>query len=185
MIKRLVTYALALVLVIGARAGAQETPPPDFMEYNDPAMHFRAPDAFTPVAQRVVTVDDLGEDQADVIAAWVLRTNPAVRILVQGESFNGNAAGFSDLYQQQLRNLLQNALIKSQETTHLKNGMPAIFIDVTSGEGFTTQKYFAYLWADGKRGMVLAVTSPLGACDLATAKRYLADASAVRYPTDR
>ena len=63
--------------------------------------------------------------------------------------------------------------------------VPASFVEVTSGSGFTTQKQYAVVWADGQRGIVLSESTRLGDAGPDEAKRVLHDVTAVRYPSDQ
>jgi hypothetical protein len=187
MIKRLALCVGLSALLVTGLARAQEpdaTPTPDPMEYNDAAMHFRAPDAFKPLGQRQVTLESLNSDDPTVLAGWVEPGND-IRIIIQAQRFTGNVGDFSDKLQEELKSRLEDALVKNTENTKLRNGMPAVFIEISAGSGFGTEKIFGYGWADGRRGMALLVVAPLGAIDESSVKRYLYNASAVAYPMDR
>jgi len=176
----------AVLLLVPSGAFAQEaTPKPNLMEYNDAAMHFVAPPSFRPVGQRQISLDDLGEDP-QVVAGWVSGdvTRPK-RMLIQIQAYEGPLDGFESTYEQTLRNAFGDALIKNKEHTSLKNGMPAVYFEMTSGTGFDAAKMFVYCWVDGIRGVVLSVTAQVGEMDTKTAKQLLSDASAVRYPAGR
>jgi hypothetical protein len=67
----------------------------------------------------------------------------------------------------------------------LSNGMPAYFLEVTSGDGMDTIKEFAILWADGTRGVALSVTARLGDVSADQAKQIFSTAKAVRYPINQ
>jgi hypothetical protein len=178
--------AAALCLLVPAAVRAQEAEPttlPDPMQYNDPAMHFEAPDGFRLVGQRQIPLEALNDD-LQTIAGWI-DPKTGLRILIQAESFHGSAASFYDSLEQQLRGQLDSALFKSHDATTLSNGMPAVFAELTTGSGFTTYKLFMYVWCDGERGMVLAAAGGLGDIDSAKAKKLLAKATAVRYPNRR
>jgi len=76
-------------------------------------------------------------------------------------------------------------LIRNKTPMALLNGMPASFVEVTSGSGFTTQKEYAIVWADGQRGIVLSESTRLGDAGPEEAKRLLHDVTATRYPAEQ
>ena len=178
----------AALLLVPLGAFAQEAPPtpkPNFQEYNDDAMHFVAPPSYHPVGQHRVSLDDLSEDP-QVVAAWV--SGDAARpkkMLIQMQSYEGPLDGFEATYEQVLRNAFGDALIRDKERTSLKNGMPAVYFEMTEGTGFEAATMYVYCWVDGVRGVALSVTAQVGEMNSATAKQLLSDASAVQYPRDR
>ena len=182
----LLCAALLLALPLGAFAQeAAQTPKPNLQEYNDAAMHFVAPASYHPVGQRKIALDDLSEDP-QVVAAWVSgdATRPK-RMLIQVQSYEGPLEGFASTYEQSLRNAFGDALIRSKTPSSLKNGMPAMYFEMTSGTGFDANTMYVYCWVDGLRGVAISITAQVGEMDTATAKKLLSDASAVQYPRDR
>jgi hypothetical protein len=176
----------AVLLLVPLGAFAQEaTPKPNLQEYNDAAMHFVAPASFRPVGQRQVSLDDLGDDP-QIVAGWV-SGDPSrpKRMIIQMQAYQGGLDGFESTYEQTLRNAFGDALIRGKEHTALKNGMPAVYFEMTSGTGFNASKMFIYCWVDGVRGVSLSVSAQVGEMDSSTAKQLLSDASAVRYPAGR
>ena len=177
---------LALVATLDAMPTPQPTATPDWHVYNDPAMHFRAPDGFFPIGQRHVAVGDLTEDQATTVAGWIYPLKDHVRrLVIQQEYYDGDVSGFDSVLESQMRDQFQDAFFKNKEHTTLKNGMPAMFVDMSSGEGFNIQKVFMLIWADGQRGVVVSVACALGDLDTNAARALLTDATAVRYPIGR
>jgi hypothetical protein len=63
--------------------------------------------------------------------------------------------------------------------------MPAMFVEMTSGEGFNVQKAYVLLWADGQRGVALVLMTQLNDISADTARQLLSDVTAVRYPVGR
>jgi hypothetical protein len=178
-----------LALVLAATLGAETpvpTPTPDWHVYDDPAMHFRAPDGFFPIiAPKQVTVDKLTDDPV-MVDAWIYPVRDHVRrIALEQEYFTGDAKAFEAQYKGQLRDQFTAPFFKNEEEIRLKNGMPAIYFEMTSGEGFDVQKFYYVVWADGQRGIAVALQASLDDLSTAVAKTLLADATAVRYPIGR
>jgi hypothetical protein len=176
---------LVLAATLGAATPAP-TPTPDWHIYDDPAMHFRAPDGFYPLIQsKQVSVDKLGDDPV-MVAAWIYPIKDHVRRMVlQQEYFEGDVKAFEAEYKGQLRDEFSAPFFKNEEDIRLKNGMPAIYFEMTTGEGFDIQKFYYVVWADGQRGVAVALQASLDDLTTEVAKALLTDATAVRYPVGR
>ncbi|HEY5341096.1 MAG TPA: hypothetical protein VIK27_08735, partial [Candidatus Aquilonibacter sp.] len=147
-------FALMAALVWPSAGGAQAiptpppTPTPDPMVYRDAAMNFHAPVGFVPMAQRHVDVSTLGENPTP-LAAWLYpnRDHPR-RLILQAQAFTGSVSDFDSTFEQQMRSQFDGALFKNKQNFAFKNGMPAMFMEMTSGEGFNVQKFYIVIWAD-------------------------------------
>jgi hypothetical protein len=164
-------------------ADATPTPPPN--QYSDPAMSFKAPPDFLqlPLAPH----DPARFDQSTVMAAWV--RDPGKReqmtITITMESHDGSLDGYEMITENDLRNKADSVFFKKPKPVQLSNGMPAYWQEVSVGSGFQTLKRFDYVWIDGVRGVILAVTGRYGVLDEPMAKKILADAYGVQYPKYR
>lgn len=175
------------VALIPATLGAQEapSPPADPLEYNDAAMHFRAPAGYVNIEYDPIPLEKLPDDLT-IVDAWVLPGNAGGRKLgIQMAAFTGDLDSWEAFFKQQIRSQVDDAVFKDRVRTTLKNGMPAYFEELTLGSGFDTAKGFMYLWIDGARGVAILANAKLGDLDAKTAKLMMSDASAVRYPRDR
>jgi hypothetical protein len=168
-----------------AQAQVQAGPTPDPQVYDDPAMHFRAPSGFVGIGQRQIGVEKLGDDPS-IVAGWVYpdKDHPR-RLVLQQEYYEGDVTGFDAVLEGQMRDQFQSAVFKNKKNTSLRNGMPAIFVEMTSGEGFSVQKAYVLLWADGQRGVALILMTQLNDVSDDTAREILSDVTAVRYPANR
>lgn len=179
--------AAALVSPVALRA-QQATPmptPADWQVYDDPAMHFHAPDGFRPIGQRQISVEKLGDDPV-IVAAWIYpdKDHPR-RLIIQQEYFEGDYKAFDSQLESQLRDQYDNPFFKNKQDTKLRNGMPAEFMEMSAGSGFNVQKFYILLWSDGQRGVAVLLQSQLNDLDGDSARRLMSDASAVRYPINR
>ncbi len=174
---------LTLLVLLVAQATAP-TPTPNPLEYSDLGMHFTAPAGFFLEGQRKIKASALQDDPTP-IAMWVMPGDHPRRIMIQMEAWNGPLGGFVDTYEQQMRSQVQNALFSHKEQTTLKNGMPAVYVEMSIGEGFNQQRAYMYLWVDRVRGASVTVMAPIGELDERSAKALLSDVSAVAYPIDR
>ena len=172
------------LLAQDADATPQPTPS-DWMVYEDPAMHFRAPDGFRPVGQRQIDVQKLTDDPT-IVAAWVQPDpNHPRRLVVEQEYFEGDYQAFEAQLESSLRDQFDDPFFKGKQQTKLRNGMPAEFMEMSSGSGFNVQKFYILLWADGQRGVAILLQTQLNDLDGDAARRLMSDVTAVRYPVGR
>ncbi|MEO9171143.1 MAG: hypothetical protein ABI282_10070 [Candidatus Baltobacteraceae bacterium] len=182
--------ALLLLFIISpmpvpAQTATPSAPPQNPHEYSDPGMHFTAPDNWVLAGARRLPLKDL-TDNLQIVAGWVLKSRDVPQSITLSEQiFEGDITGYETRFESDLRGTIDGALVKSSQRTSLTNGMPAYFVDISYGSGFTSRKEYAYIWADGARGVALAITGRVGEIDSTMAKKALSNVSAVRYPFDR
>jgi hypothetical protein len=193
--KAIVTIAAAILMLVAfapsqtvrAQVPPPPTPSPDPHLYSDPAMNFAAPPDAVLVGRRYVKLTELSND-LEAVAVWALHAGKEDMrtIQISMEAF----AGAPDQWEGQFESQMHSAggdglLIRNKTPMALLNGMPAYFVEVTTGSGFTSRKQFAVVWADGQRGIVLSESSRLGDATAEEAKTVLRNATAVRYPIDQ
>ena len=177
---------LVLFLLVFAPFSAraqQATPTPNPQTFDDLGMHFTAPPAFHGIFQKNgLKVNDIADPA--IVAAWrAFHDGHVQNLLLSQQAFSGPLSGFEQQFSQQLRDQAgEGALIRNKQDIQLKNGMPARYLEVTSGEGFTVQKTYVELWVDGYRGCALIYSTLLNESDEKTAKAIMSDLSAVQYP---
>lgn len=183
--------AVFCAFVLGSMpAGAQETPTPapanpNTTAYNDPAMSFTAAPGFRYLGGR--PYDPLSSEPT-VVAAFV--SNPGEQdahlVQIQIEFCEGcRLSGYETLATDELRGHLNNALVSKKQQTTLSNGMPALWEEISIGEGFQEMKRWQYEWVDGQRGVILSDSGRYGGITEEQAKAELANVSAVDYPRNR
>jgi hypothetical protein len=187
--KRFASLLAVLLALLPSLVLAQEVPQGgqpvgDPSVFDDPGMHFQAPAGYKLLGKHPVNEEELGDDP-QTVAGWTSGEKPPKVILIQQESFDGDLSSFDGVYEQQLRSQFDDALISHKESISLQNGMPAMFMEMTSGSGFNERKGYVVIWADGARGVAIMLMAQLGDLNDATAKRVLSDATAVRYPAGR
>lgn len=183
--------ALALCALFASAQALAQTPVPDASptpnpaEYHDPAMAFTAPAEFIRVP--VAPHDPARFDQPTVMAAWI--ANPGKReqvtIVITMENHDGNLDGFEMVSENEIRDKVDSVFFKKREQTKLTNGMPAYWQELSIGSGFDLTKRFDYVWADGVRGVMVAISGRYGVLDEPMAKKALAVVAAVAYPANR
>ncbi len=203
--KHAIIFWISLVAVAAAPAVAQYAPPaapagpatapspaadlqnyPNPRTYTDPGMEYTAPaDAYL-VGRREVPLSALNND-LQTVAVWVINPNKENTSTIQlaMESYEGPPDQWEGQFESQTHGSQDGTLIRNKTPMSLLNGMPAYFVEVAYGSGFDAKKEFAIVWADGQRGIVLAVTSRLGDVSADQAKEALKQATAVRYPVNQ
>ncbi|MDQ6930367.1 MAG: hypothetical protein M3126_06850 [Candidatus Eremiobacteraeota bacterium] len=178
----LLVAAMSLGAFAPALAQTSASPAPTTAAYDDASMHFLPPKDWQRLA---VTPADLRDsDKLGLIAAYV--HNPGrdneQRMVLEMENFNGSSsASFESSVENELRTQFDGLLIRKQET-HLANGMPAVWLNMTYGSGFDTTKLFGYAVSDGRRGIILLAQGRLDLIHEDEAKAALSSLSVVLYP---
>lgn len=186
---RFVLAAVCCALVLGAvPAGAQDaTPAPlnaNTTTYNDPAMSFTAAAGFKYIGGRPY---DPQSNNPSTVAAFVKDAGKAEAhfVQIQIEPFDGSLSGYETLSENELRGQVDNVFVSKKKQTTLSNGMPAMWEEISVGEGFQETKRWQYVWVDGQRGIILSDTGRYGGITEEQAKAELANVSAVAYPRNR
>ncbi|GAC1658085.1 MAG: hypothetical protein NVS9B12_10420 [Vulcanimicrobiaceae bacterium] len=179
--RTLALLVAALVAFAVAPARADQTPPPLSPIYDDPAIHFEPAKDWVRVPMAPV---DLSErDKLAPIAVYVhnFRKEDEQHLVLEMEPFGGLVDPWESNLENELRAQYEGVLIRKQRT-RLANGMPAFWLNLTSGSGFSTIKIFGYAVSDGRRGIFMAVQGRLGLIDENDAKAALASLAVVLYP---
>ena len=172
-------------IALRAQEATPQPTPADWMVYDDPAMHFRAPAGFRPIGQRHIDASKLTDDP-EIVAAWIYPDKDhSRRLVIQQEYFEGDYKAFESEYEGQMRDQFDSPFFKNKEDVKLRNGMPALYMEMSSGSGFNVQKFYILCWADGQRGVAIVLQTQLNDLDGDTARRMMSDVTAVRYPTNR
>lgn len=192
--KRLALAAVAVSLFVALATAtpraqdASPSPDPDPLTYNDPGMNFTAPAGAKLAGRKYPALRELPGDLTPV-AAWALNIDPAnghpkAILKIEMESFTGDPPSFEGRYESQMHDS-GDLMIRGKTSMPLANGMPAYFMEITSGSGLDTAKEFSLCWADGVRGVVISVTARLGDMSADQAKAIMKTATATRYPIDQ
>lgn len=176
----------ALALSVAALTAPSPAPTPSGA-YDDPAMHFSAPAAYrrAPFAAPVIDQDT---EKLTVVAGYTRDAGTASQrvIVLAMRSFKGrNSADWESAVENDLRQQIPDLFVSRKSEAHLSNGMPAYFMKLSYGEGFSSMQQYGYAVFDGRRGIWISVSGHLGAIDENEAKAALADLSVVLYPAYR
>lgn len=120
-----------------------------------------------------------------------LRSQPIVGFL-EDKKYDATSIGISiepyddilDRFNAQHEDALKKSggFIEHRAQVTLANGMPAYFVQSSSGDDISATRRFEYVVVDGKRGIIVTLVSRRGVVDEATARRDLAPLAVVLYP---
>jgi len=177
---------LLLLALIAAAPAPSPAPTYDPRNYDDEAMHFRAPADYVLGGRQAV--DSTKIDKATTVAVWAKFPGQVNQrtLTISLEPYDGkDVTGYEVYAENELRGQIDGVFIGSKSPMTLTNGMPAYFLSVTAGSGFDATKIYEVIWYDGLRGVTISVRGRLGEITEAEAKAVLHDASAVRFPRGR
>ena len=175
-------WGVALALALSAPALAA-----DPLAYDDPGMHFKAPDGFERIDIGVQPEDSGDPDTPKPAAVFIYHRGRSDQrtIVVELHSVAQPLDSFESNLEQDLRKSGDSARVDKKEKTTLANGMPAYFLRVSSGDGLQQMWRYDYVVVDGTRGIDVAYTAHQGEVDAQAAKDALASLYVVVYPQSR
>jgi hypothetical protein len=158
----------------------------DGPSYDDPGMHFTAPEGW----KKIQPPDD-GKDpveRAGPVVAFVWHQDQIDQesITITTTPSSDDLDSFEHDEEGKLRSASDGTFIKKREKTALANGMPAYFIDarLTNQSGGAVEHY-AYLVIDTKRTIEISYAGPYGKADADAVKKLFASLYVVVYPVRR
>ena len=179
-------------------ARADDTPAASPLTYDDPAMHYQAPDGWT---KRDVGNRPQGGDDPQVVAMWVksFAHGDARTITVTVQSFQGDLDAAQSQMETQLRNAGSGGgggggdddsgggvFFDRKDKITLSNGMPARYLKVSTGSGAGAMaRLYQYLVVDGKRMIVVTYAGRDGYFGDKDALDALSTLTVVLYPPGR
>lgn len=175
----------ALVLLAASPAPVP-TPTSDPHTYDDPAMHFRAPAAYLLAGRQ--QVDSTKLEKPTTVAIWVkFPGQPNQRTLqISLQPYSGRDIDqFETNLENDLREQVDGVFVSQKQHFSLKNGMPAMFMAISSGSGFNAIRVYQVIWFDGLRGVTISLQGRLGEVTESEAKETMSDVTAVAYPVGR
>jgi hypothetical protein len=158
----------------------------DDLSYDDPGMHYRAPDGW----QRVPIGDAAGADGAPT-AVFVLRAskNQPRAVTITIDDYDGTLAEYASSHERDVRQHAGDngaVLVERNDLTKLPNGMPVVYLVWTlSTDTGAPLKNYEYLFIDGQRSVSVKYSgyaSDIGDADAAATLKSL---YAVAYPKKR
>ncbi len=179
-------FVLFALLLLAAPAYAQVTPTPaptpDPHVYVDHAMYLVVPNDYSLLGRRTVQVAQLG-GKLEPLAVWAKhyhRDSISLTLMAEGDNETLNA--WLVTFKNEIREKIGNVFIKKSTLGTLKNGMPAYWVTLSYGSGFTSRKREGWVWSDGQRGIFLSVDFPIEAMSEKEAKAALSNVRATMYP---
>ncbi len=177
-------FVLALALAgVPAVAASAPAPAGDPLSYDDPGMHFKAPDGWTRVD--VPPGDPNGSDPHPVAAFTFHGGRSDEReIVISVQQFDGGLDEFEHSHESDMRSASDTAFIEEHSKTTLQNGMPAYFFRVRTGDPSSSRdvERSEYLVIDTQRAIDAAIVAGVGQVDAKDAKAILSSLYVVVYP---
>ena len=161
-------------------------PTVDSLAYDDPGMHFRAPDGW----KRIQLVDGSNDPSAKIPAAvftYHADRNDARTIVISIEPFSGTLEGLAVSKESELRNATDGTFVDRKSKIALDNGMPAYAIKVSqpSGPAGRQLRRFDYVIYDLSRSIDVAYIGRYGDFEDRDVEAALSTLSVVVYPRAR
>jgi hypothetical protein len=178
------TFALTLALAGVAavsRTGAALAADP--LSYDDPGMHFQAPDGWTRID--VPPGDPNGSEKHPVaVFAFHSGRSDQREIVITVEPFDGGLDQYERSHEQDARSASDSAFIEEHSKTTLANGMPAYFFRVRTSDPSSSSdvERSEYLVIDTQRGIDVSLVASVGAISPKEAKEILSSLYVVVYP---
>jgi hypothetical protein len=178
--------SLALTLVLASAAAGlpgRAAFADDPLSYDDPGMHFKAPDGWTRID---VPPADPNDSDPHPVAAFSFHAGRSDQrsIVITVQSFDGSLDQFERTHESEMRSASDSAFIEEHSKTSLANGMPAYFFRVRTGDPSTSRELERneFLVIDTQRGIDVALTGPSGDVSPTDAKAMLSSLYVVVYP---
>ena len=183
MIRSLVTVAIAAALALGTSAAAATDP----LSYDDPGMHFKAPDGWVRIPIPGESTSP-GLEAKTTLAAYGFSNgkNDSRIISITAEPFDGSLDGAESSHETDMRNSSDTTLVDHKTKMVLANGMPAWFLKISQGsDPFTAIRLYQYVVFDGTREVVASYSGRQFNFSEDDAKKALASLYVVVYPGKR
>jgi hypothetical protein len=182
-----VLAVLCAALVLGALRPALADPDPN-LSYDDPAMHYSAPDGWTKID---VPPSGGNQDGPTTVAAFTKEFSRYDKrsITIRIEPYSGTLDGAESSHESELRSSGGNGstiFVDKKTKVTLPNGMPAWFLKATIGsENGDAARIYEYVLFDGKRQIIVGYAGKAGNFDDKDAVDAFKTLSVVLYPAGR
>jgi hypothetical protein len=179
--------ALAGASFVGTSLAIAATAATSPLSYDDPGMHFQAPDGWLRFPGPEESTSP-GLDQKTTLVAYGFANgkNDSRVISITAEPFEGTLDGAESSHETELRNGSDTTLVDKKMKVTLANGMPAWFLRVSQGsDPFTAVRLYQYVVYDGTREIVTTYSGRQFNFSEDDAKKALASLYVVVYPNHR
>jgi hypothetical protein len=165
-----------------ALAQADATPAPSTLSYDDPAVHYTAPEGWT----RIEIPEGAGEGAPTAAFTKEFSRYDTRVISLKIDRYDGSLNGLEATHESDLRSQFEDVFIDKKTQIVLSNGMPAWQLKYTagssSGQSVRTMEDVVY---DGKRSIELSYSGRAGSYDDKDAVAALSTLTVVVYPEGR
>jgi hypothetical protein len=161
----------------------------DPLSYDDPGMHFKAPDGWqrlSPPNSDDSNANGTQEKKLLVAYGFSAGKNDSRVISITAEPFDGTLDGAESTHETDLRNASDTTLVDHKTKVTLANGMPAWFLKISQGsDPFTSVRLYEYVVFDGTREIITTYSGRQFQFSEDDAKKALASLYVVVYPGRR
>ena len=176
---------LALAFALPALSGHAAASAADGLSYDDPGMHYRAPDGWQRIDLPKVAADSDGPHPPAAEFFKDFSKGDRRAIVVQIEPYDGGLERLVSDQESELRRG-DDTRINGEQRTTLANGMPAYWLCADQGSELANLvRRCEYAVFDGQRSIVVVYVGRQGYFDANEAKSALASLYVVLYPQGR
>jgi hypothetical protein len=177
------TALLALAVSFGLAVPSAVRADDSKLSYDDPAVHFSAPDGW-----QQQNLPPEVQQGAHYVAAFTktFDRNDTRTITLRIEPYAGTLNGLQGSHESDLRGQADNVFVDKKTRITLANGMPAWLMKVSIGQDpGRTVRDFEYVVFDGRRSIIASYVGRDGTFDDKEAISALSTLSVVLYPAGR
>ncbi len=183
------TFATVFALVAAGvlmRGSAQPALAADPLSYDDPGMHFKAPDGWTRVETPPFDADS-SDKQTVAVFTYHAGKRDERSIVITIEPYSDSLDAFEHGHESDARSGSDSAFIEEHEKVALANGMPAYYFKVRTGDvgGGRDVERCEYLVIDTQRAIDVAFVGAVGEFSDKDVKEALSSLYVVVYPGRR
>lgn len=162
-------------------------PTADPLAYDDPAVHFRAPDGWKRVDLSGAPNDPSGKSVPAAVFYFARDRTDARSIVIQIEPFAGTLDGLVHARESELRSASEGTFVDHETKVTLANGMPAYLVQTSQPGGAVGHQVrrYDYIVYDLQRSIDVAYIGRYGDFDERDVRAAFASLSVVVYPRRR
>lgn len=185
MLATLVSTVLTAVVVASPLPEALSTPDP--LAYDDPGIHFRAPDGWRRIELSEAPASNDGRRPPAAVFVRDAGKTDQRTIVIDIQPYGGTLDGFERSRESELRSQTDGTFVDHQTKLTLANGMPAYLLQVSQPAGTAGHQLRRHdlLVYDLQRSIDVAYIGRFGDFDETEVKAALASLTVVVYPRRR
>jgi hypothetical protein len=181
MLKYLASLALLAVLIAPVVVRADDNPSNNNLSYDDPSVHYAAPDGFT----RVDIPPD-AKDAPNALFQKQISRYDTRAITLKIADYSGSLDGLEGSHESDLHSNNDGLFVEKKTKTTLSNGMPVWMVKYSMGQGAGRMiRAVEYVAFDGRRSIILTYAGAAGDFTDKDALDAMSTLTVVVYPEGR